>query len=55
MSKLSKIENLIKVKTELAEKYESRATGKGSKPAKAKAARRAKSYRQQAKNLSFMK
>ncbi len=54
MSKRSKIENLIKVKTELAEKYERFAANSNSKPARAKAQIRAKSFRQQATNLSFM-
>lgn len=54
MSTRSKIENLIAVKTQLAEKYERKANGEGSKPAKAKAMRRAKSFRQQATTYSHM-
>ncbi|MDA7980335.1 MAG: hypothetical protein MPJ50_16370 [Pirellulales bacterium] len=52
MSARAKIDNLVKVKTQLAEKYERLAAEANSKPARAKAMRRAKSFRQQASNLS---
>lgn len=54
MSSRSKIENLLQVKTQLAEKWERFAANSNSKPARVKAMRRAKSYRQQVANLSRM-
>jgi hypothetical protein len=48
MSKKSSIENLAKVKTDLADKYLRLANARKSKPAKARLLRHAERFRQQA-------
>jgi hypothetical protein len=45
-------ENLVQVKTELADKYERLARTRGSKPAKLRLLRRAERFRQQAANAA---
>lgn len=48
MTQKSEVENLVRVKTALAEKYERRARNLKSQPGKATAKRTAKRYREQA-------
>lgn len=52
MSKRSRLENIVGVKTALAEKYERLAIARSSKPAKARLARQAERFRQQAANAA---
>ena len=52
MSKKSQIENIVKVKTALAEKYERLARDRSSKPAKARLVRHAERFRSQAANAA---
>ena len=51
MSKQSVRENLVKVKTALAEKYDRLAATANSRPRKARMSRHAETYRRLAKNL----
>jgi len=48
---MSKLEHLLKLKTQLAEKYAHLATLTSSKPRRAKLSHEALKYRRQAKNL----
>jgi hypothetical protein len=50
MTKYVERENIVKVKTALAEKYERRARNCNSKPAKARLEHQAERFRQQAAN-----
>lgn len=52
MSNKSHAENIVKVKTALAEKYERLARDRTSKPAKARLQRRAERFRAQARNAA---
>lgn len=52
MSKRSRLENIVGIKTALAEKYERLAIARSSKPAKARLARQAERFRQQAANAA---
>jgi hypothetical protein len=51
MTRKSEVENLVRVKTALAEKYERRARNRKSRPGQATAKRTAERYRQQASNV----
>jgi hypothetical protein len=52
VSKKSAVENIVKVKTELANKYERLARDRSSKPMKARLLRRAERFRSQAANAA---
>jgi len=52
MTRRTEIENLLNVKTALAEKYERLARQRSSKPLKKRLFRQAEAYRQQAADLS---
>jgi hypothetical protein len=52
MSKKTQNENIVKVKTELADKYERLARVRSSKPAKARLLRHAERFRSQAANAA---
>jgi len=52
MTLKSEVDNLVRVKTALAEKYERRARNRKSQPGKATAKRNATRYREQAANLA---
>jgi hypothetical protein len=52
MSKKSQAENIVKVKTALAEKYERLARDRSSKPMKARLERHARRFRAQADNAA---
>jgi hypothetical protein len=52
MAKKSQVENMVQVKTALAEKYERLARDRSSKPMKARLIRRAERFRAQAANAA---
>lgn len=52
MTRKSEVENIVRVKTELAEKYERRARNLKSQPGKATAKRTATRHREQAANAA---
>ncbi len=52
MSKKSQVENIVRVKTALADKYERLARDRSSKPAKARLIRHAERFRSQAVNAA---
>jgi hypothetical protein len=52
VSKKSQVENIVKVKTALADKYERLARDRSSKPAKARLIRHAERFRSQAANAA---
>jgi flagellar biosynthesis/type III secretory pathway chaperone len=52
LSKKSEVQNIVKVKTELANKYERLARDRSSKPMKARLLRRAERFRSQAANAA---
>lgn len=52
MTKKSQVENIVKVKTALADKYEQLARIRSSKPAKARMMRHSERFRAQANNAS---